>query len=274
MPLPPNFNEWEHLQDSIRLQHNKLVRQYFKNQADDDISTPKASLKHACVLKDSDTVAMTQLRLWLFEITCGHAQSLQAPIYGIPVTEHQRNITFLPQVRLYFKERINPTATQRVNPVPGEITFRLVGETSASMTRTKAEVLARAIKQEFASPIFVWEKGHYCYYYRDFEHGYDLRLNVTSKQEGERVTRAVLGIQNHTFNDDYSDYTTNTRTYSETPGKMTVYGSQVDKPIKRPRADVRFRYAQMALHGRLKIINLVATPESALKQVIERVNQA
>ncbi|MFM6722922.1 MAG: hypothetical protein ACKPJF_00415 [Dolichospermum sp.] len=75
MPLPQGFNEWEHLQDQIRFHHNKLVDSYFKNQGNEDISTPKASLKHACKIKDSDSAAMTQIRLWLFEVTAGHSQS-------------------------------------------------------------------------------------------------------------------------------------------------------------------------------------------------------
>jgi predicted dinucleotide-binding enzyme len=66
MPLPEGFSEFEHLQDLIRLEHNKVVRAYFKNQADNDISTPKAGLKHACLIKDDDSAAMTQMRQWLF----------------------------------------------------------------------------------------------------------------------------------------------------------------------------------------------------------------
>ncbi len=167
MPLPSGFSEFEHLQDLIRREHNKAVRTYFKNQDDNDISTPKASLKHACLIKDEDTAAMTHLRLWLFEITCGHAQSLQTPIYGIPVQEYQRNVKFKPQIKLYFKERLVSNDSNRTSPATAEITFRLMNETSASMTRAKAEILALKIKNEFADPIFVWEKGWYKYTYLD-----------------------------------------------------------------------------------------------------------
>lgn len=43
MPLPENFSEFEHLQDMLICDHNKVVRKYLKNQDDDDISTPKSS---------------------------------------------------------------------------------------------------------------------------------------------------------------------------------------------------------------------------------------
>ncbi len=87
MALPDNFNETEHLMDLFRIEYNKQVQKYFKNQADDDVSTPKASLKHGCRVKDSDSMLMALCRAFLFEITVGYAQSVQAPIYGTPVQE-------------------------------------------------------------------------------------------------------------------------------------------------------------------------------------------
>ena len=273
MPLPADFNEFEHLQDLIRLEHNKDVRKYFKNQADDDISTPKASLKHACLVKDEDTAIMTQMRQWLFEVTLGHAQSLQAPVYGVPVADFQRDVSFKPQVKLYFRERYT-NLTDRTAPGRGEICFRLMNESAQTYTRAKAEGMARDIKREFATPIFVWEKGIHYYYYKDFDRGYDLRLLVKSKTEGERVARNVLQIQGHPFDSTNVDFMDTDKLYPSNPGTQLVYGRQVKKPVKRPVVDVRFRHAQLFLNGRQTVINLVSTPESALRSVIERVTAA
>ncbi len=273
MALPEGFSEFEHLQDLIRLEHNKAVRIYFKNQEDGDISTPKAALKHACLIKDEDTAAMSQMRQWLFEITIGHAQSLQAPIYGIPVSDYQRDVAFKPQIKLYFRERYT-NLTDRTAPGRGEICFRLMNESSQIYTRAKAEQMARDIKREFATPIFIWEKGIYYYYYRDLERGYDLRLLVRSKAEGERVARAVVRIQAHPFESNSVDFMDTDKLYPSNPGTQLVYGRRVKKPVKRPLLDVRFRHAQLFMNGRQTVINLVSTPESALRSVIERVNTA
>lgn len=273
MPLPDNFNEWEFLQDTVRRWHNKAVTQWFKNQAVDDISTPKAALRHACTMKDGDTATMTMMRLWLFEVTAGHAQSLQAPIYGIPVADFQRDVSFKPQVKLYFRERYT-NLTDRTAPGRGEITFRLMNESAQTYTRAKAEEMARDIKREFATPIFIWEKGIHYYYYKDFDRGYDLRLLVKSKAEGERVARSVLQIQGHAFENTNVDFMDTDKLYPSNPGTQLVYGRQVKKPVKRPVVDVRFRHAQLFLNGRQTVINLVSTPESALRSVIERVNAA
>ncbi|MCC5640541.1 hypothetical protein LC593_32875 [Nostoc sp. CHAB 5844] len=271
MPLPTNFNEFEHLQDLVRREHNKAVRLYFKNQSDDDISTPKSSLKHACLIKDEDNAAMTQMRLWLFEITCGHAQSLQAPMYAIPVQELQRDVKFKPQVKLYFRERLDQDTTDRISPARGEITIRLMNESSDTISRAKAVELARDIKREFAAPVFIWEKGWYKFTYLDTQHGYDLRLFVKSKPEGIRVARQVLQIQGHSFNDDYLSFVDHERSYSLNPGTHRVYGKTIKKPVQRPRVDLRFRYAQLLIWGQTTAVNLVAMSEVGLKSVIERV---
>ena len=41
MPLPESFSEWEHLQDTIRLWHNKAVAKWFKNQPENAYFNPQ-----------------------------------------------------------------------------------------------------------------------------------------------------------------------------------------------------------------------------------------
>ncbi|MBD2519956.1 hypothetical protein H6G93_34445 [Nostoc sp. FACHB-973] len=272
MPLPEGFDEWENLQDIVRLEHNKAVRAYFKNQPDNDVSNPKPRLKHSCLMKDDDTSTMTLMRMWLFEITCGHAQALQRPVYGIPWHEVQSERTFKPQVKLYFLEPYNFNLHGDGTPQSeGEITFRLMNESSETISRTNAETLARTIKNVFATPPFTWNKGHFKCTYSDKERGYELKLLVTSKAEGERIIRAVLDIQNHPFERDFLQYIDNDRTYPATAGTHRVYGRQVKKFTRRRTADVKFRFAQLLVWGKQNPVNLVAVSGSRLRSVIERV---
>lgn len=268
--IPPH-SEFELLQSFLKNGHNKAVLQYFKNTPDNDFSTSRSKLKYACTISDKDNGIMTLLRLWLFEITLGQAQALQTPIYGIPVQEFQRETKFKPQVRLYFRESydkdIHSTGTSRVN---GEITFRLTNESSDTISRAKAEKLAREIKNEFAKPIFTWNKGWYKSTYLDLENGYDLRILVNSKTEGERVTKQILKIQNHTFNKDYFQFIEHDRNYPINAGTHRVYGQTVKKWRKRPRASLKFSYAQLLIHGRIKPVNLVSVG-GRLQSVIEKV---
>lgn len=271
MPLPEGFNETEHLLDLFRREHNKAVNQRFKNQTDNDVTTPKASLKHASIIKDSDSAITTIIRFLLFEFLVGHGQSIQAPVYGVPAQEYQRNTKFKPQVKLSFKEKFSTELTERY-PATGEITFRLMDESSESISRAKAEKLAKDIKREFTSPTFIWEKGWYKYTYKDIQLGYDFRLLVKSKTEGERIVRKVLEIQGHTFNNDNQQFIEHDKTYSLNPGTHKVYGRTVKKSIERPRVDVRFRYAQLLIHGQVNAVNLVAMSDVGFKSVIERIN--
>lgn len=273
MALPQGFSEFEHLQDLVRREHNKAVRKYFKNQADNDISTPKAGLKHACLIKDDDSGIMVQMRQWLFEITVGNAQSVQRPVYGIPVNEYQPDRRFKPQVKLYFLESWDETthSNERIPQAEGEITFKLMDESSETISRAKAETLARAIKQELATPVFTWEKGWYKSTYLDIERGYDLRLFVKNKAEGERVVRKILSIRNHAFERDNFQFIDHDRTYPVNAGTHRVYGRTVKKFIKRRRVDVEFKFAQLLIWGQPNPINLVATNGSRLRSVIERI---
>jgi len=249
MPLPEGFSEWEHLQDTVRLDHNKAVKQYFKNQPDDDLSTPKSSLKHACIIKDEDTATMTMMRMWLFEITLRHAQSVQAPIYGIPTSSYHDSIAFVPQVRLFFRED-SDEVEDGYSPVTSEITFRLMGETPQTMTEGKANVLANKIKTVLGTNKgYRFKRGQSKITYLDKDKGYDFRLFVWDKSEGKELITKILDIQNHSPRWDNLSIIQREKTYSTIPGNQLILGKTRRKPRERPVAYVRFRWAELKLHG-------------------------
>jgi hypothetical protein len=259
MPLPNGFSPWEHLQDQVQRQHNKLVRAYFSGQPDDDISTPKRSLKHACIIQESDTTAMVQMRMWLFEVTVGHASSLHPPIYGMPVYEMQSTWKFRPQIKMHFIES-SEDVEQGYSPLTGEVSIRLMDEKSEDITRAKAERYATKIKQLFATPLFQWKKGWHKCLYLDLEHGYDFRLLVVSKAEGKRIIEQTLDIQGHSPQWNLLQYQENespASAYPANPGTWRLYGKTRKKPRKRGRGTVRFRYADLHIWGLQNALTLV-----------------
>ena len=246
----PIADEWEHLQNVVRQVHNRIVRDEFNDiEPDDDITTARGSLKAACLLKDDDSALMTIIRYWLFYVDLKKAQDLAPALYSVPITTFQENIEFAPQVKLIFLED-----AQDVEPgyaaVEGEISFRLRGETSESMTPTKAESLAHRIRGSLATGSgFVWRKGRIKVCYRDRNRGYDFRLLVTSETEGRRVVEQILDIQNHSPDWEYLSIAESRSDFPITPPSRRIYGSQRRLPRKRPRADVRFRVAELHLWG-------------------------
>lgn len=259
MPLPEGFNEFEHLQDMLRREHNKAVYAYFKNQNDDDISTPKAALKHACLLKDSDTATMTLLRQWLFEVNVGHMQSVQTPVYGVPVQELQRDSKFKPQIKLYFKEPYDfQKHSDGTEQVRGEIGFRVMNKTAETISRSDAIEYALEIKNEFATPPLIWKKGKFKCTYLDLENGFDFRLLCASKPDGISIVKSALKILDKNYNDNNFQFIENTKEFPVNPGTHRVYGKMVKKFRQRPIANVKFTHAQLLIPGQIKPVNLVS----------------
>ncbi|MBC1236771.1 hypothetical protein GNE10_06460 [Nostoc sp. 2RC] len=214
---------------------------------------------------------MTQLRLWLFEITVGHAQSLQTPVYGIPVQELQRESKFRPQIKLYFKEKYDfEKHGDGTEQVRGEIGFRIMNKTADTISRADAVDYAREIKNEFATPPLIWKKGKYKCTYLDLDNGFDLRLLCVSKSEGQSTVQSVLKILDKPYSDNNFQFIENTKEFPANPGTHRVYGRQVKKFRQRPTADVIFTHGQLLIPGQVKPVNLVGL-NGRLKSAIENV---
>jgi hypothetical protein len=253
MALPEGFSPWEHLQDVLRIYHNKLVREEFSDiAADDALDIPRGALKRACLLDDDDTCDMTILRLFLFFFHARKAADLQAPIYGIPVADYDAEITYRPHVSLYFSEDPDQYIPER-QPVRALISFRLMDETSASMTEAKARVIAQKIRTEFAaSNGYRWRKGKIIVTYRDRSKGYELKLFAYNETEAREVINKVLDIQGHTLDNEFLRINESRADFPVNPGNQMVYGKQRPKPRRRPTTYVRFTKATLQLWGMTK----------------------
>jgi hypothetical protein len=258
MALPEGFSPWEHLQDVLRIYHNKLVREEFSDiTADDALDIPRGALKRACLLDDDDTCDMTILRLFLFFFHARKAADLQAPIYGIPSTDFDAAVVYKPNVTLYFSEDPDQVMPDK-NPVRAEISWRLMDETSQSMTEAKAEALARKIQTEFGvGSAYRWRKGRVKVTYRDRAKGYDFRLLAYSEAEAREVISKVLQVNNDPFVDDFVSIHESRASFPTNPGNQLVYGKQRPKPVRRPITYVRFVRATLTMHGLHKGITLL-----------------
>lgn len=252
MSLPNGFSEFEHLQDQIRIVQNKRVREWFSGVDDNDIGTPRASLKHACVLKDDDTADMSIMRLWLFEVFVGHAQAFHPPLYSIPSMDFQDHAKFKPQITLHFAEdydEVDPGYAR----VAGEVSIRLMKETDTTMTNADVKAYANKIKTLFATGTpFIWKKGKYMFSYTDTEKGYRLQILSTSEAEAKKTIEQILDIQSHT--PDWDNLNKNeavniSARYPTIPPKKTILGKSRRMPRRRPTASVKFQYALLHLYG-------------------------
>lgn len=255
MPLPDNFNHWEHLQNVLMRVHNRYVRQEFKDLGeswDADITTPRGSLRVASTIVDNDSAIMCLIRMWLFYGVIRKMKDLSPDIYGIPVTNFQEHFRFLPQIQLYFLEDAQDV-DQGYTAVAGEVSFRLRNETAQTLTMPGLMMLANRIKNIFATGNgYIWRKGRGQLTYTDMKKGYKLKVYCLNEAEGKQLIAKVLDVQTDIPNWEYSNYSQNlepAEAFPIVPGVQTILGKPRKIPRRRPVARVRFQYALVHIHG-------------------------
>lgn len=180
-------------------------------------------------------------------------------LYTIPVTTFQDHYTFAPQIKLVFYQLRNETVNNRPR-VHGEISYRVVGETEETFTPANARTRAERIKTLFAqSELFIWQKGKIVATYLDKRNGYDFRLYVKNETEARRLITQVMTIESKQPSWDKLHITESRATYPEDTATRRIYGEQHKLPRRRPREDIKFRYAELHLWGKAKPVTLVDT---------------
>jgi hypothetical protein len=263
MALPSDFNAFEHLQDIWRKVHNKRVREHFRDLADPDgdwdaeIDTPRGSLRVACTMNDDDTGDMTTIRTLLFWVVLGEAAALQPPIYGIPVDRFQQTVKFAPQVTLYFKEDWSDVE-EGYAPIDAEVSFRMMGESTQSLSQAELNNLAAKIRNEFATGQgYRWQKGRVVLSYRDLDRGYRFIIHAYSETEGRDVISKILSLQGHSIDLKFLTINQLAETPPIVPPSQTILGRARRLPRKRPVGFVRFLYADINIWGLPNAVCLV-----------------
>jgi hypothetical protein len=266
MAIPPEFNEVELLQSTIRRYVNRQVKEDFKDLGGDnwepEVNTTRGAMQHVLTHKDNDSLVMSLNRLFLYYFTYGAAKAMQPDIFGSPIVTTDRPRRYHPQITLHFSNKgYNPT--QKHELVEGECSFRLMNETATTITKAELERFAIKIKSLFATPTkFVWHKGKTLISYTDWDKGYQFQLLVTNEAEAKRIVEQVLDIQGHT--PEWSKLGINNNSdpntaYPNAPGNQVILGESVEKVKRRPIENVIFRYATINIHSKGRGINLVDT---------------
>jgi hypothetical protein len=274
MTLPEGFSAAEHLQDVIIKVQNKIVRDEFIDLSDGDwdtnINSPRASLRVACTHLDSDSVDMTQLRNWLFYVMLRKCQDFHPAIFGIPSTSFQETTRYYPQIHLYFEEKYQE-ADIGYKPLRSQVSLRLIGETTETLTSGEVLIIANKIKTLFAGATpFFWKRGKELYSYIDQSKGYYFQILCFNETEAKKVIEQVLDIRSHTPTWKLLNTKTNsepTTSYPTIPVTKTILGKPYKQPRRRPVGNVYFRYAALHIHGKPNPVVLV-DPDKRYKNAI------
>ena len=256
MALPSNFSEAENLQDCVLKVVNREVREWFRDVGPDDwepdLNSDRARLRIACTHKEADSLLITNVRLNLFQVVVGQAAAYQPPIFDAGGDEAYDPVTGHPKITLFFMEKFSD-AEDGFFPLRGKVSFRLMDETSHTITTAKLTQLANRIKTLFgASGGYSWHKGWYKYVYQDLPRGYDFRILAYNETVAKNLISKTLDIQNHSPDWDKLNKVEPENAASRfpaNPGTQIILGKSRRKARQRPRAYVKFRYAAIHIEG-------------------------
>lgn len=276
MPLPTNYQPWSHFVSVISQIQNRIIREDFSDTGDDNwdanINTDRASLRVACTIRANDSQPFILLKLILYYIVLRKAQDLQVPYYGMPSGTVQAQRKFKPHVLLYFSQDADQIIRGK-DPITGDISWRIMDETSETITRGQIEQIANRIKTHFGSGGgFVWRKGRVMVSYSDWNQGIQFQVLSLNAQEGERVIRQALQAHGASFVPKKMAINENQdplQKYPATPERETILGESVQLPVSRPVVNVRFRYATLTLHGLRTPIHLYDRGVSLINCVVK-----
>ena len=250
-------NNVEIVQSFIRRYINKEVREHFRdvqgNDADSlSLEAPRSAIKLVCLHQDKDPIMLTILRLLIYWV---EARGLfDEFIYGIPSTEFEIKYNYYPQVKLHFKENRYESSTNNRRPIRSEVSFRW---READFSTANVTALANKIHNDFARPVFEFDKGRLCWTYWDDEKGYRFTVYVQSEAEAKKIIGQVINIQDS----EVPDWDKNLREHKSNINyavqeTVRVMGETKRKPKKRPVGKVEYQYAELFIPGTTKPIIL------------------
>lgn len=254
MPVPEGFTPVQHLKSVLIKTYNKIVKEEFEDLDPDDldISTPRASLKTACLVDSDDSQILINNRMMLFYFILRKAQDLQPSIAGIPLEDYAQKVTFRPQITLFFKEK-EGAVEEGYSPLRSQVSIRIPNETHETISKTELTSYGNKIKLSFggATPYY-FKRGKVCVHYHDKEQGFRFLLYVFSKAEGKDVIDKVMDIVGKTPNWEYLSASENedpVSAYPTIPPTKVIAGETRRMPRKRPVGNVYFQYATAEVYG-------------------------
>lgn len=170
-----------------------------------------------------------------------------------------RNRRYHPHIRLHFLEDTtfnqvgnNPSTYQGKRRLTGLVSFRIMNETSETISKGELTRIGTAIKNSFgANGGYTWEKGKELYTYADWDKGYQLQILAKNSSQPRDIISKILAIQSHTPDWVFlskSGSESEIERYPDLPQTKIILGEQVTLKKVRPLVQVRFRYADAKVH--------------------------
>lgn len=244
---------WKNLKSFLRKSYNREVNEWFKDITSElpDNSTGRNQAKRACLILPTDSQSLSLMKMLAFRFTVQKTH-LRPHIYGTPIGTLDAQRKYRPQIVLEFLEDENDLEIG-YSRVDGRISFRLMDETTSTVSKTELTSIAKKIKAEFGTPKgYVWKKGKDLASYVDKPKGYQFQLLVKTKADAKEIIGKVLSLNSVSPNWNkfsYKEADNPTGAYPTVPGNQTILAKTHKEPRRRPIADVRFQSAYCSIWG-------------------------
>lgn len=256
MPEPDNFTPTEQFQDINKKIANKIVREYFRDivalESDLDLTTSRQALLKACLHREDDSLLLTNSRNQLFSQYTTYTRDQIPIVAGSLLDEIDANITYKPKITLYFKEDEDDVDPGH-QPARMEVSWRLVDETTQTITKAKLTTIANKIKTNFGTGSgYLFKKGRKLVIYNKLSQGYKFILRARELSEGKDLIREILSINGHTLDTELlklSVVDDEMGAFPYNSATETILGKRRNKPRKRPMVNVKFKYAYAIVNG-------------------------
>ena len=264
---------WQNLKSFLRKAYNREVNEWFRDIPDPvpDNSTSRKQAKRACLIlpKESQNMALMKVLSFRFIVQRVH---LRPNVIGQSKGSADPQRKYKPQIFFEFKEDEGDVDPD-YEAVEGRISYRLMDETSETITKAKLTQIANRIKAEFGvNNGYVWRKGKDLASYIDKAKGYQFQLLVRSKADAKEIISKVLDTNGDTPDWkklSYKESDQPTEAYPIIPENMSVMGSLVKQPRIRPIAEVRFQYAYCSIWGKNAPVTLYDASFTFIDTLVE-----
>ncbi|OYE02946.1 hypothetical protein [Nostoc sp. 'Peltigera membranacea cyanobiont' 232] len=225
--------------------YNAEVNAHF---GDTSADSGRNAAKNICLITSQDSMQVATQRQSFFYYQVLKIQN-KPIIIGQPKTTYDSEVTYHPEISIEFRQDFIATPRGK-QPKDARISWRLMGETSQSLTFTKINNAATLVFQKFfQNNIFNFNKGKVIGWYNSPTDGLHLQLYCIDSTEAERVAKYVVQAIDKTWNDNLFKTTTPKRNNLVTPEQITILGKQQDAPVWRPNITVKAYKAYMTVWG-------------------------
>jgi len=198
---------WSNQRSFLRKTYNREVNEWFRDVEDavPDNASSRKQAKRACLILPKETQNMALIKMLTFRYECQRTH-LRPAIYGTPIGSFDKQRKHKPQIVLEFRED-DLDVEAGFSPLDGRISYRLMNESSETITKTELTTIANRIKTQFGGTTpYIWKKGKDLASYVDKNNGYQFQLLVRSKEDAKNLIEKVLATNGDTPNFKYLSY--------------------------------------------------------------------